>query len=44
VTTGRAVTYGGVLNSEGGARRGVPFPTMNASFKLERVRARFKGA
>lgn len=34
VTTGRAVTYGGVLNNEGGCRIGLPFPTIKASFRL----------
>jgi hypothetical protein len=30
VITGRAVTYGGVLKREGGGRRGLPLPTINA--------------
>lgn len=34
VTTGRAVTYGGVLKSEGGGRIGLPLPFMNASLRL----------
>jgi hypothetical protein len=34
VTTGQAVTYGGVLNSEGGCRIGFPFPTIKAWFRL----------
>jgi hypothetical protein len=35
VTTGRAITYGGVFNRAGGGRIGVPFPTRKASLKLK---------